>query len=160
MQEATVEQLKDNNKIEVQKIEVQSQKSNPNQESEDKPLKRKKGLKKEIKSKELDVEEEEFNIYSRGTVINAKKHRSATRPKKELEDLNEQEENDHLCPCCLPETVKGKVEYFKTCDNPDSFSTCGQGVVLYYDYIKFVIIVSCYIMIILNLLSLFLSLLR
>jgi len=143
MQEATVEQLKDNNKIEVQKIEVQSQKSNPNQESEDKPLKRKKGLKKEIKSKELDVEEEEFNIYSRGTVINAKKHRSATRPKKELEDLNEQEENDHLCPCCgLPETVKGKVEYFKTCDNPDSFSTCGQGVVLYYDYIKFVIIVS------------------
>ena len=143
MQEATVEQLKDNNKIEVQKIEVQSQKSNPNQESEDKPLKRKKGLKKEIKSKELDVEEEEFNIYSRGTVINAKKHRSATRPKKELEDLNEQEENDHLCPCCgLPETVKGKVEYFKTCDNPDNFSTCGQGVVLYYDYIKFVIIVS------------------
>ena len=143
MQEATAEQLKDNNKIEVQKIEVQSQKSNPNQESEDKPLKRKKGLKKEIKSKELDVEEEEFNIYSRGTVINAKKHRSATRPKKELEDLNEQEENDHLCPCCgLPETVKGKVEYFKTCDNPDSFSTCGQGVVLYYDYIKFVIIVS------------------
>ena len=143
MIEATAEQFQEDNKIEVQKIEVQSQKSNQNQESEDKPLKRKKGLKKEIKSKELDVEEEEFNIYSRGTVINAKKHRSATRPKRELDQLNEEEENEHLCPCCgLVETVKGKVEYFKTCDNPDDFSTCGQGVVLYYDYIKFVIIVT------------------
>ena len=142
MQEATSEQFQEDNKIQVQKIEVQSQESNPNQESEDKHLKRKKGLKKDIKSKEIDVVEEEFNIYSRGTVINAKKHRSATRPKKELEELKE-EENEHLCPCCgLPETVEGKVEYFKTCDNPDEFSTCGQGVVLYYDYIKFVIIVS------------------
>ena len=143
MKEETDEQFQETNKVENQKIEVQSQKSNPNQESENKPLKKKKGLKKEIKSKEVEEIEGEFNIYSRGKIDIAKKHRSATRPKRELDELNEEEENLHLCPCCgLSETCEGKVEYFKTCDNPDDFSICGQGVVLYYDYIKFVIIVS------------------
>ena len=144
MQEGTTGQLQDNNIVlQSQKIEVNSQKSNQNLESEDKPLKRKKGIKRDFKSGEVKLDEEEFNIYSRGSVIIAKKHRSATRPRRELDILTEEEENNHICPCCgLSETVNGKVEYFKTCDNPDDFSICGQGVVLYYDYIKFVIIIS------------------
>ena len=144
MQESTNEQYQESNMVQSQKIEVHSQKSIPNQESEDKPLtKKKKGLKKDIKSKEVEGIDGEFNIYSRGKIDIAKMHRSATRPKRELDELTEEEENLHLCPCCgLSETFEGKVEYFKTCDNPDDFSICGQGVVLYYDYIKFVIIVS------------------
>ena len=136
------------NKIQSQVVEVQSNSSknanNEGQETGDSPgKKRKKGLKKEIKSKEQEDIEEEFNIYAKGTIRNAEKHRSATRPKREIQDLTEQDENDHICPCCgLPEEVEGKLEYFKTCDSPDDFSNCGQGVVLYYDYIKFVIMIS------------------
>ena len=136
------------NKIQSQVVEVQSNSSknanNEGQETGDSPgKKRKKGLKKDIKSKEQEDIEEEFNIYAKGTIRNAEKHRSATRPKREIQDLTEQDENDHICPCCgLPEEVEGKLEYFKTCDSPDDFSNCGQGVVLYYDYIKFVIMIS------------------
>ena len=131
------------NKIQSQVVEVQSNSSknanNEGQETGDSPgKKRKKGLKKDIKSKEQEDIEEEFNIYAKGTIRNAEKHRSATRPKREIQDLTEQDENDHICPCCgLPEEVEGKLEYFKTCDSPDDFSNCGQGTVLYYDYIKF-----------------------
>ena len=48
MKEETDEQFQETNKVENQIIEVQSQKSNPNQESENKPLKKKKGLNKKI----------------------------------------------------------------------------------------------------------------
>ena len=132
------------NKVMSQVIEVQSHSSNQNiQESEINPLKKKKGLKKDLKSKEVEEIDDTFNLYSRGKIVYAKKHRSASRPKREYEDLNENEENEHLCPCCgLPEAFDNKVTYFNTCDNPDDFYTCGQGVVLYYDYIKFVIIIS------------------
>ena len=111
MQEGTTGQLQDNNiVVQSQKIEVNSQKSNKNLESEDKPLKRKKGIKRDFKSGEVKLDEEEFNIYSRGSVIIAKKHRSATRPRRELDTLTEEEENKHICPCCrLSETVKGKI---------------------------------------------------
>jgi len=76
-------------------------------------------------------------------VANAEKHRSATRPKRELNELTDEDQINHLCPCCgLPEVVPGKLEYYKTFDNPDEFSNCGQGVVLYYDYIIFVILIA------------------
>ena len=139
----TTEQIQEN-KVMSQVIEVQSHSSNQNNlESESKPLKKKKGLKKDLKSKEVDLIEDTFNLYSRGKIEYAKKHRSASRPKRDYEELNENEENEHLCPCCgLPEAFDKKVTYFNTCDDPDKYYTCGQGVVLYYDYIKFVIIVS------------------
>ena len=124
-------------------IDVQSQKNNKDLTKSDNQGKKKSGLNKDIKSGEIEFNEGGFNIYSRGNIINAQMHRSATRPKKEIQSLTEAEEKSHLCPCCgLPEKVKGKIEYFHTCDNPDDFSNCGQGVVLYYDYFKFIIIVS------------------
>ena len=131
------------NKLQSQVVEVQSNQSNKDEETNENPTKRKKGLKKDLKSKEIEVIDETFNIYSRGKIDIAVKHRSANRPKREIADLTEEEGNIHICPCCgLPEEVNGKIEHFKTCDNPDDFSNCGQGVVLYYDYIKFVIIIS------------------
>ena len=71
------------NKVMSQVIEVQSHSSNQNiQESESKPLKKKKGLKKDLKSKEVEDIDDSFNLYSRGKIEYAKKHRSATRPKR------------------------------------------------------------------------------
>ena len=123
-------------------VEVQSQK-NDTGNGEDNAGKKKSGREKLKISGKAEVKEDIFNIYSVGSMVNAKKHRSATRPKKQIEYLTEAEEREHVCPCCgLPEKVNGKIEYFNTCDNPDGFSNCGQGVVLYYDYIKFVIIIS------------------
>ena len=132
------------NKIKSQVIEVQSQENNnTGQETTEKPGKRKKGLKKDIKSTEVEQVDDTFNIYSRAKVEIAVKHCSAQRPKREIVDLTEEEENEHLCPCCgLPEVVNKKIEYFNVCDSPDDFSNCGQGVVLYYDYIKFVIMIA------------------
>ena len=40
----------------------------------------------------------------------------------------------------MPGEKKGYFEPFKNCDNPDDFSKCGQGVVLYYSFIKFIIL--------------------
>ena len=131
------------NIIDNEIIDIQSQNNNQYPTSNENFSKKKSVLNKDIKSGEIELTEGLFNIYSRGTIINAEKHRSATRPKKEIKPLTETEETNHLCPCCgLPEKVKGKIEYFHTCDNPDDFSNCGQGVVLYYDYFKFVIIIS------------------
>ena len=131
------------NRFQAQILKV---KQNENKSSQDKENmnKRKIGSIQGKESKEIPIPlENNFNIYSRGTIINAKKHRSATRPKKEIQPLTEEEEFKHICPCCgLPEKVIGKLEYFETMDNPDEFSNCGQGVVLYYDYIKFVIIIA------------------
>ena len=134
-------------KLESQVVEVQSSSSknaNSGQELEEKAgKKKKKGLKKDIKSKEVEDIGEEFNVYAKGTMANAEKHRSATRPKRELNELTDEDQINHLCPCCgLPEVVPGKLEYYKTFDDPDEFSNCGQGVVLYYDYIIFVILIA------------------
>ena len=133
------------NKLQSQVIEVRSQGSNTGLESTGKPTKKKKGLKKDLKSKEVEIIDDTFILYSRGSIKNAEKHRSATRPKREIEgtELTDEEENKHICFCCgMPEAVEGKIEYYKTCDNPDDFYNCGLGVVLYYDYLQFVIIIS------------------
>ena len=130
-----------NHKVQSQIIEVQSQEGSTGKEN--KSGKKKKGLKSDIKSKEVEEIDNSFNIYARGKVPFAVMHRSATRPKKESGNLTQEEEDKHICPCCgLTEEIPGKVDYFKTCDHPDDFSNCGLGVVLYYDYIKFVIIIS------------------
>ena len=113
-------------KLESQVVEVQSSSSknaNSGQELEEKAgKKKKKGLKKDIKSKEVEDIGEEFNVYAKGTMANAEKHRSATRPKRELNELTDEDQINHLCPCCgLPEVVPGKLEYYKTFDNPDEY---------------------------------------
>ena len=137
------EEIKESkDEFENEYLEVKTKENNTGN-AEDNRNQKKSNSKKDIKPGATEKKEDIFNIYSVGSMVIAKKHRSATRPKKQIQYLTEAEERDHICPCCgLPEKVRGKIEYFNTCDNPDDFSNCGQGVVLYYDYIKFVIIIS------------------
>ena len=75
----------------------------------------------------------------------AKIHREATRPLKKIKDLTEEEIKNNSCPCCgLPTQICGKLEDFKMCDSPDEISNCGNGVILYFSFFKFCIIV-CFI---------------
>ena len=84
-------------------------------------------------------QDKNFNIYRLGEVKYAILNRSATRPLRQLKDPDETVD---FCPCCnMPGEKQGYFEPFKACDNPDEFSDCGQGVVLYYTFIKFIIIV-------------------
>lgn len=39
----------------------------------------------------------------------------------------------------LPCEKKGYLEQYSTCDNPNDFSNCGLGVVLYFSFIKYII---------------------
>ena len=67
-------------------------------------------------------------------------HKQATKPLRHIHELTNEELKNYSCPCCgLPSQVSGKLEPYEMCDNPDDFSNCGQGVALYYSYIKFVI---------------------
>ena len=102
-----------------------------------KKKKAKKGLKK---LKEIEVKEEKKSKFSLGEVRYAEMHKQATKPLRHIHELTNEELKNYSCPCCgLPSQVSGKLEPYEMCDNPDDFSNCGQGVVLYYSYIKFVI---------------------
>ena len=133
-----------NDMLDSQRIDIQARRNKDEEDTDSPSGKKQKGLNEDIKSKEIKLNADNtFNIYARGNIINAKKHRSATRPKREIQPLTEEEEKEHACPCCgLPERVNAKLEYFSVYDNPDLFSNCGQGVVLYYDYIKFVVMIA------------------
>ena len=73
------------NKVMSQVIEVQSHSSNQNiQESEINPLKKKKGLKKDLKSKEVEEIDDTFNLYSRGKIVYAKKTSFSIKAKKRI----------------------------------------------------------------------------
>ena len=106
-----------------------------------------KNNKKKNKIKRLNTleikEETKYSKYSSGKVKYAELHQKANKPMKQLQDLTEEDIKKYSCPCCgLPAEIKGKLEPFKICDNPDEFSNCGQGVVLYFSFIKFVIIIT------------------
>ena len=99
--------------------------------------KKKKGLKK---FDEIEVKEAKVTKFSLGQIKYAEMHKQATRPLRHLQDLTDEEIKQNACPCCgLPSQISGKLEPYDLCDNPDDFSNCGQGVVLYYSFIKFVI---------------------
>ena len=102
--------------------------------------KKKKSKKKHIERKnETEADDGTFNIYKLGDVKLAEIHSSANRP---LRKLNEPDGNCTFCPCCyLPAEKDNYLVQFKTCDNPDDFSDSGQGVVLYYSFIKYCIMV-------------------
>ena len=90
---------------------------------------------------ELEVKKE--TKFSLGKIKYAKLHKQATKPLKQLQDLTEEEIRKYSCPCCgLPSQISGKLESYKICDNPDKFSNCGMGVVLYYSFIKFIIFIT------------------
>ena len=92
----------------------------------------------------LEIKDEtKYSKYSLGIIKYAELHQKANKPMKQLEDLTEEDIKKYSCPCCgLPAEIKGKLEPFKTCDNPDELSNSGQGVVLYFSFIKFVVIIS------------------
>jgi len=108
--------------------------------SKKKGKKNKKGLKKLV---EIEVKEEKVTKFSLGQIKYAEMHKLATKPLRQIQDLTEEEKKNYTCPCCgLPSQISGKLEPYTLCDNPDDFSSCGQGVALYYSFIKFVIFVT------------------
>ena len=109
------------------------------------PKKKKKKKVKHLERKnETEASDGAFNLYKLGDIKLAEIHSSANRPLRKLKDPDE---TCTFCPCCfLPSEKENYLVQFKTCDNPDVFSDSGQGVVLYYSFIKFcvmVLIVTC-----------------
>ena len=103
--------------------------------------KKKKKMKKGLKKfDEIEIKEAKQTKFSLGQIKYAEMHKQATRPLRPLQELTEEELKNYTCPCCgLPSQISGKLEPYELCDSPDDFSNCGQGVVLYYSFIKFVI---------------------
>ena len=103
--------------------------------------KKKKKMKKGLKKfNEIEIKEAKQTKFSLGQIKYAEMHKQATRPLRPLQELTEEELKNYTCPCCgLPSQISGKLEPYELCDSPDDFSNCGQGVVLYYSFIKFVI---------------------
>ena len=103
-----------------------------------------KGLKQlKLKLDNIKVKEERKTQFSQGDIKIAKIHREATRPLKQIKDLTKEEIKNNSCPCCgLPTKIKGKLEDYKMCDSPDEFNNCGEGVILYFSFIKFCIVVT------------------
>ena len=91
----------------------------------------------------IEVKEGKKSKYSLGEIKIAKIHQQATKPLKYIKDLTKEEIKNNSCPCCgLPIKIDGKLDDYKMCDNPDEFSNCGQGVILYFSFFKFCIIVT------------------
>ena len=123
-----------------QMFEKDSKIEKKNKKGKKKKKKNKKGLKK---LGEVEVKVEKVTKFSLGQIKYAEMHKQATRPLRELQELTEEELKNYTCPCCgLPSLISGKLEPYDFCDNPDDFSNCGQGVVLYYSFIKFVICIT------------------
>ena len=94
-------------------------------------------------SDNIEVKQEKNTKLSLGEIKIAQIHREATRPLKKINDLTKEEIKNNFCPCCgLPTQIYGKLEDYKMCDNPDEISNCGEGVILYFSFFKFCIIVS------------------
>ena len=103
-----------------------------------KSKKKKKGLKR---FSQIVSQDETFNIYGLGEIKYAELHGKANRPLKQITD--ELDPSIQKCPCCnlpVPDEEQKYLKPYSTCDNPDEFSNCGQGVVLYYSFIKYIII--------------------
>ena len=131
----------DNNKGSNSKIiDKDSKTVKKNKKIKKKKKKNKKGLKK---LQEVEIKDAKITKFSLGQLKYAEMHKQATKPLRVLQELTEEELKNFTCPCCgLPSQISGKLEPYKLCDNPDDFSNCGQGVVLYYSFIKFVIFVT------------------
>ena len=103
-----------------------------------------KGLKK-LKLDNIEVKEEKKTKFSLGEIKIAKIHKEATRPLKQKKDLTSEDIKNNSCPCCgLPTKISGKLEDYKICDSPDEFTNCGQGVILYFSFLKFYIFIALF----------------
>ena len=120
---------KSNEKDSGTKLKKESKKEKKNK---NKKKKKKKGLKK---LEEIEVKELKVTKFSLGEIKYAEMHKQATKPLRQLQELTDEEVKKYTCPCCgLPSQISGKLEPYEICDNPDDFSNCGQGVVLYYSF--------------------------
>ena len=130
----------DNNKGSNSKIiDKDSKTVKKNKKIKKKKKKNKKGLKK---LQEVEIKEAKITKFSLGQLKYAEMHKQATKPLRVLQELTEEELKNFTCPCCgLPSQISGKLEPYKLCDNPDDFYDSGQGVVLYYSFIKFCLMV-------------------
>ena len=91
----------------------------------------------------IEIKKEKKSKFSLGEINIAKIHREVIRPLKKLKDLTKEDIKNNSCPCCgLPLKINGKLEDYKMCDNPDEFSDCGEGVILYFSFFKFCIFVT------------------
>ena len=89
---------------------------------------------------EDNAEEGPFDLYGIGKVKYAELHSSANKPLKKLRNIDSSVE---VCPCCNSYlATKGILEPYSMCDNPDDFYNCGQGVVLYYSFLKYILAVA------------------
>ena len=105
--------------------------------------KKNKTMKELKKLDNIEVKSEKKTKYSLGEIKIAKIHKEVTRPLKQIKDLTKEELKNNSCPCCgLPTEISGKLENYKMCDNPDEFSDYGEGVILYFSFFKFCIIVT------------------
>ena len=126
----------------AENMALNSHNQNYNMSSDKHKIKKKKSQKHgQDKSNEEGTDDNTFNLYQIGKIKYAKLNQSATRPLKQIKEIDENA-NIEKCPCCqLPVENKEYFQPFKTCDDPDEFSNCGQGVTLYYTFIKFIITV-------------------
>ena len=96
-----------------------------------------------MKLDNIELKEKEKTLFSLGEINIAKIHSKVTKPLKQIKDLTKKEIKTNSCPCCgLPKRINGKLEDYKMCDNPDEISNSGEGVILYFSFFKFCIIVS------------------
>ena len=110
----------------------------------------KKKIKTIITTKKLNKKEAKeekttkFSKFSLGKIEYAKIHSQVTRPLKQLQDLTEEKKNS--LPCCgLSSQINGKLEPYKIFDNPDEFVNYGEGVVLFFSFYKFAIVVTFFV---------------
>ena len=97
---------------------------------------------KQLNLDNIEVKEKEKIKFSLGEIKIAQIHKKATKPLKQIKDLTKEDIKLNSCPCCgLPTKIKGKLEDYKICDNPDQYTNCGEGVILYFSFFKFCIIV-------------------
>ena len=144
--------LRSNKIYKSSQLETSNQYSNKDMIGKEKKVKKGKNKKKNKKKKilqlfnEIEVKNEKtsgFSKYSLGKIEYAQIHKQATKPLKQLQDLTDEELKKYSCPCCgLPSQISGKLESYELCDNPDDFYNCGEGVVLYFSFIKFVIFIT------------------
>ena len=138
-------------KNKVNSIRIETPKTNKELIEKDKEMINRKGTGKKknktmkrLKKLEFDsLKENKKTKFSLGEIEIAKIHREATRPLKQIKDLTKKEIKKNSCPCCgLPTKISGKLENYKLCNSPDELSNCGEGVVLYFSFFKFCIIIT------------------
>ena len=103
--------------------------------------------------------ETSFNIYALGEIKYAEMHRDANIPLKEIKKESQPNQIDFKsCPCCNSYLMtKGYLEPYSMCENPDNFFNCGQGVVLYYSFLKYIIFVTLIVSLCISCLNIFIS---